>query len=55
MEKVTKLVVPRRRKINIAYIGKDVQVILKEVGVELGEEYRLAIFEADQGPSSCLA
>ena len=45
-KKVTNLVVTPERKINIAYIGKNVQVILREVGVELGEEYRLAIFEA---------
>ena len=46
VEKVTKLVVTSERKINAAYIGKNVQVILKEVGVELGEECRLAIFQA---------
>ena len=45
-DKVTKLVVLPERKINPAYIGKDVQVILREIGIELGEQYRLAIFEA---------
>jgi propionaldehyde dehydrogenase len=45
-ERVTNLVVTPQRHINAAYIGKNVQVILKEVGVEVGEEYRLAIFEA---------
>ena len=45
-DKVTKLVVLPDRKINPAYIGKDVQVILREIGIELGEQYRLAIFEA---------
>ena len=45
-ERVTKLVVTPERKINQAYIGKDVQVILRDIGIELSEEYRLAIFEA---------
>lgn len=45
-ERVTRLVVTPEGKINPAYIGKDVQVILREVGVEVGEECRLAIFEA---------
>ena len=45
-ERVTKLVVLPDRKINPAFIGKDVQVILREIGIELGEQYRLAIFEA---------
>lgn len=45
-ERVTKLVVTPDGKINGAYIGKNVQVILKDVGIEIGEEYRLAIFEA---------
>jgi propionaldehyde dehydrogenase len=45
-EKVTHLVVTPERKINIPYIGKNVQVILREIGIELGEEYRLAFFEA---------
>ncbi|MBI4777142.1 MAG: aldehyde dehydrogenase EutE [Deltaproteobacteria bacterium] len=46
VEKVTKLVVTPEGKINGEYIGKDVQVILKDIGVEVGEEYRLAIFDA---------
>ncbi|MCF8077769.1 MAG: aldehyde dehydrogenase EutE [Desulfobacterales bacterium] len=45
-QQVTELVVNKEGKINIGFIGRDVQVILKEVGIELGEEYRLAIFEA---------
>ncbi|MBM3299916.1 MAG: aldehyde dehydrogenase, partial [Deltaproteobacteria bacterium] len=45
-ERVTNLVVTPQRQINGAYIGKDVQVILKEIGIEVGEECRLAIFEA---------
>lgn len=45
-EKVTALVVTPEGKINPSYIGKNVQVILREIGIELGEEYRLAIFEA---------
>ncbi|MGA2404241.1 MAG: aldehyde dehydrogenase family protein [Syntrophobacteraceae bacterium] len=45
-EKITRLVVTPERRINQAYIGKDVQVILRDVGIELSEEYRLAIFEA---------
>jgi propionaldehyde dehydrogenase len=45
-ERVTNLVVTPQRQINGAYIGKDVQVILKEIGIEVYEECRLAIFEA---------
>jgi propionaldehyde dehydrogenase len=45
-ERVTSLVVTSERKINPAYIGKNVQVILREIGIEIGEEYRLAVFEA---------
>ncbi len=45
-EEVTRLVVTPERKINIKYIGKDVQVILKEVGIDLDDHYRLAVFEA---------
>lgn len=47
-QQVTALVVTREGGINPAFIGKNVQVILKEVGIELGEEFRLAIFEADK-------
>jgi propionaldehyde dehydrogenase len=45
-ERVTNLVVTPQRQINGAYIGKDVQVILKEIGIQVDEECRLAIFEA---------
>lgn len=45
-ERVTDLVVTPQRQINGAYIGKDVQVILKEIGIRVDEECRLAIFEA---------
>ena len=45
-KKVTELVVTREGGINPAFIGKNVQVILKEIGIEVGEECRLAIFEA---------
>lgn len=45
-EKITELVVTPEHKINTAFIGRDVQVILREVGLELSEEHRLAIFEA---------
>jgi propionaldehyde dehydrogenase len=44
--RVTQLVVTPEGRINTAYIGKDVQAILREIGIELGEEYRLAIFAA---------
>ncbi len=47
-EKITKLVVLPERKINPVYIGKDVQVILRDIGIEVGEQYRVAIFEAPQ-------
>ena len=46
VEKVTNLVVTPERKINGAYIGKNVQVILHDIGIEVGEECRLAIFDA---------
>jgi len=46
VDKVTKLVVTPERKINGAYIGKNVQVILHDVGIDVGEECRLAIFDA---------
>jgi len=45
-ERVTKLVVTPDRHINGKYIGRDVQVILRDAGIEIGDEYRLAIFEA---------
>jgi len=47
-EKVTQLVVTPDGHINAKYIGKNVQVILNEVGINLTEEYRLAIFEASK-------
>ena len=45
-ERVTKLVVTPDRHINGKYIGRDVQLILHDAGIEIGDEYRLAIFEA---------
>jgi propionaldehyde dehydrogenase len=45
-DRITKLVVTPEGKINAKYIGKDVQIILKEIGISLDEQYRLAIFEA---------
>jgi len=45
-QKVTNLVVNEKGKINISYVGRDVQVILKAVGIEVDEACRLAIFEA---------
>lgn len=45
-DKITKLVVNPEGNINIAYIGKDVQVILKDIGIELNEKCRLAILDA---------
>ena len=45
-DRVTELVVTRERQINHAYIGKNVQVILADVGISVGDECRLAIFEA---------
>ncbi len=47
-EKVTKLVVTPDGHINAKYIGKNVQVILNEIGIDLTEEYRLAIFETSK-------
>lgn len=48
VERVTKLVVTPERKINGAYIGKNVQVILHDIGVEVADDCRLAIFEAQK-------
>jgi len=45
-ENITNLVVSPEGKINMPYIGKNIQDILREIGIELGENYRLAIFEA---------
>jgi propionaldehyde dehydrogenase len=45
-DRVTKLVMTAEGKINGAYIGKDVQIILRDVGIEVNDEYRLAIFRA---------
>jgi propionaldehyde dehydrogenase len=47
-EKVTRLVVTPDGHINAKYIGKNVQVILNEIGINLTEEYRLAIFETSR-------
>jgi propionaldehyde dehydrogenase len=43
---VTQHVVTPEGKINTKFIGKDVQVILKEVGVQVGEPCRIAFFDA---------
>ena len=43
---VTQLVVTPEGKINAKFIGKNVQIILKEVDIQVGEQCRLAIFEA---------
>jgi propionaldehyde dehydrogenase len=45
-DRVTALVVTREGKINPAYIGKDVQVILADAGISVDDDCRLAIFEA---------
>jgi propionaldehyde dehydrogenase len=45
-DRVTQLVVTREGKINHAYIGKNVQVILADIGISVGDECRLAVFEA---------
>ncbi len=45
-DRVTELVVTREGKINHAYIGKNVQVILADIGISVGDECRLAVFEA---------
>jgi propionaldehyde dehydrogenase len=45
-ERVTELVITRDGTINHAYIGKNVQVILADVGIQVPDECRLAIFEA---------
>jgi propionaldehyde dehydrogenase len=47
-EKVTRLVVTPDGHINAKYFGKNVQVILNEIGINLTEEYRLAIFETSR-------
>jgi len=47
-EKVTKLVITQEGTINIEYIGKNVQVILADAGIEVDEACRLAIFEASK-------
>lgn len=45
---VTGVVVTNEGKINTSFIGKDVQVILREIGVSPGEACRIAIFEASR-------
>lgn len=45
-DKVTQLVVDEQGKINTKYIGKNVQVILEKVGIQVNEACRLAVFEA---------
>ncbi len=44
-DKVTSMVI-KDGKINGAYIGKDVQIILRDVGIQVNDECRLAIFRA---------
>lgn len=44
--KITKLVVKPDGKINPVYIGQNVQKILKEIGITVGEDCRLAVFRA---------
>jgi propionaldehyde dehydrogenase len=44
-DKITKLVVNSKGNINLEYVGKDVQVILKDIGIELDEKCRLAILD----------
>ncbi len=46
--KVTELVVTTEGKINRAFVGRNVQVILSEIGISLDKKYRVAIFEAPQ-------
>jgi len=45
-ERITELVITKENKINTSFIGRNVQVILKEIGIKLDDKYRLAIFEA---------
>lgn len=45
-QKVTQLVVTPEGKINPAYIGQDVQVILREIGIDPDDACRLAVFDA---------
>lgn len=47
-EKITRLVVNEKGKINIQYIGKNVQLILKEIDIEVNDACRLAVFEAPE-------
>lgn len=47
VRKVTDLVVVDGH-INGKYIGRDVQVILKDAGIVVGDEYRLAFFHAEK-------
>jgi propionaldehyde dehydrogenase len=47
-EKVTRLVVNEKGKINTRYIGRNVQVILQEVGITVDDACRLAVFEAPE-------
>lgn len=45
-ERMTELVVTREGKMNPTYIGKNVQVILADVGIAVDDECRLAVFDA---------
>ena len=46
--KVTSVVIKPDGNINPAFIGKDVQIILAEIGVEVSGECRLAVFRAQK-------
>jgi len=45
---VTKVMLNEKGKINTKLVGRNVQVILEKIGLRIGEQYRLAIFEADR-------
>lgn len=45
---VTKVMLNENGKINTQLVGRNVQVILGKIGLNIGEQYRLAIFEADR-------
>lgn len=45
---VTKVMLNEQGKINTKLVGRNVQVILGKIGLNVGEQYRLAIFEADR-------
>ncbi|MBM9615112.1 aldehyde dehydrogenase EutE [Desulfobulbus rhabdoformis] len=45
---VTKVMLNEKGKVNTKLVGRNVQVILEKIGLIIGEQYRLAIFEADR-------